>query len=80
MNTGEFTWTCLYTDNWAVVNSWLREAVCRQRLELWVRVGYMKLSVDRFMKHGPNLVLILWQYSSTLTVFYLTVLSLSTPV
>jgi hypothetical protein len=30
-----------------VGDSWLHEAVCRQRPELWVRVGYMKLSVER---------------------------------
>ena len=24
-------------------DSWLQEAVCRQRPELWVTVGYMKL-------------------------------------
>jgi hypothetical protein len=30
-----------------VANSWLHEAVCRQRHELWLRVGYMKLCIDR---------------------------------
>ena len=30
-----------------VCEIWLHEAVCRQRHELWVRVGYMKLCVDR---------------------------------
>jgi len=28
-------------------DSWLHEAVCRQRHELWVTVGYMKLCIDR---------------------------------
>jgi len=27
--------------------SWLHEVVCQQRPELWVEVGYVKLSVDR---------------------------------
>ena len=27
--------------------SWLHEAVCRQRPELWVTVGYMKLCVGQ---------------------------------
>ena len=27
-------------------DSWLHEAVCRQRRVLWMRVGYMKLCVD----------------------------------
>ena len=31
---------------------WLHEAVCRQTPELWVRVGYMKLCVDRDLKCG----------------------------
>jgi len=30
-----------------VGDSWLHGAVCRQRPDLWVRVGYMKLGVDR---------------------------------
>jgi len=30
-----------------VADSWLHEAVFRQRLELWVTVGNMKLCVDR---------------------------------
>jgi len=30
-----------------VADSWLHEAVCRQRPELWLTVGYMKLCVDR---------------------------------
>jgi hypothetical protein len=29
-----------------VCESWLHIAVCRQRPELWVTVGYMKLCVD----------------------------------
>jgi len=30
-----------------VSESWLHETVCRQRPELCVRVGYMKLRLDR---------------------------------
>ena len=30
-----------------MADSWLHEAVCRQRPELWLKVGYMKLCVDR---------------------------------
>jgi len=30
-----------------VADSWLHEAVCRQRPELWQRVGYMKLCRQR---------------------------------
>ena len=30
-----------------MAESWLHEAVCRQKPELWLRVGYMKLCVDR---------------------------------
>jgi len=30
-----------------VADSWLHEAVCRQRPELWVTVGYMKLCLER---------------------------------
>ena len=30
-----------------MADSWLHEAVCRQRHELWLTVGYMKLCVDR---------------------------------
>ena len=26
---------------------WIHEAVCRQRLELWVTVSYVKLFIDR---------------------------------
>ena len=33
-------------------DSLLHEAVCRQRPELWVRVAYMNLSVDRDMNCG----------------------------
>jgi hypothetical protein len=28
-------------------DSWLHEAVCGQRPELWVRIGYMKLRAER---------------------------------
>jgi len=37
--------------------SWFYEAVCRQRHELCVRVGYMKLYVDRNMKCRWELVI-----------------------
>jgi len=30
-----------------VDDRWLHKAVCRQRLELWLTVGHMKLCVDR---------------------------------
>ena len=33
-------------------DSWLHETVRRQRPELWVIVGYMKLCLDRDMKCG----------------------------
>ena len=33
-------------------DSWLHEAVCRQRPEMWMTVGYMKLCVDRDLKCG----------------------------
>ena len=33
-------------------DSWLHEAVCRQRLEMWVTVGYMKVCVDRDLNCG----------------------------
>ena len=33
---------------------WLHEAVCRQRHEVWVRFGYMKLCVDRDMTVGES--------------------------
>ena len=33
-------------------DSWLQEAACRQRPELWVTVGYMKLCVDRDLNCG----------------------------
>ena len=36
--------------------SCLHEAVCRQRPEMWVAVGYMKLCVDRDLKCGWQLV------------------------
>ena len=32
-----------------MAESWLHEAVCRQRYELWRTVGYKKLCVDRDM-------------------------------
>jgi hypothetical protein len=39
-----------------VGDSWLHEAVCRLRPELWVKVGYMKLHVDRDLNCGLELV------------------------
>ena len=35
-----------------MAESWLYEAVCRQRPELCVTVGYMKLCVDRDLNCG----------------------------
>jgi len=32
--------------------SWLHEALCLDRTELWVRVGYMKLFVERELNCG----------------------------
>ena len=39
-----------------MVDSWLHEAVCRQRPELWSTVGYMTLCVDRDLNCGRELV------------------------
>jgi len=39
-----------------VIASWLHEAVCRQRIKLWLTVGYMKLYVDRDLNCGRQLV------------------------
>jgi hypothetical protein len=39
-----------------VGDSLLHEAVCRHSPEMWVRVGYMKLCVDRDLKCGRYLV------------------------
>ena len=33
-------------------DSLLHEAMCSQRHELWLKVGYMKMCVDREMKCG----------------------------
>jgi len=33
---------------------WLHGAVCRQRPELWLTVGYMKLCVDRDLNVGDS--------------------------
>ena len=33
-------------------DSWLHEAVCRQRPEMCVTVGYMKVCVDRDLNCG----------------------------
>jgi len=35
-----------------VPESLLREAVCKQRPELWVTIGYKKLCVDRDLNCG----------------------------
>jgi hypothetical protein len=35
-----------------VDESWLYEAVCRHRREVWVIVGNMKLCVDRDLIYG----------------------------
>jgi len=35
-----------------VSESWLHGAVCRQRSEMWVTVGYMELCVDRDLNCG----------------------------
>jgi len=35
-----------------MADSWLHEAVCRQRPALWLRVVYMKLCVDRDLNYG----------------------------
>jgi len=37
-----------------VGESWLQEAVCRQRPEMSVTGGYMKLSVDSDLKWGDS--------------------------
>jgi hypothetical protein len=37
-----------------VADIWLHEAVCRQRPEMWLTVGYMKLCVDRDLKSGRD--------------------------
>jgi len=39
-----------------VADSWLHEAVCRQRPELWPTVGYIKPCVDRDLNYGRQLV------------------------
>jgi hypothetical protein len=39
-----------------VADSWLHEALCGQRHELWPTVAYMKLCVDRDMNRGRQLV------------------------
>ena len=33
-------------------DSWLTEEVCRQRPELWLKVGYMKQCLDRDLNCG----------------------------
>jgi len=35
-----------------VGESWLHETVRKQRHEMWLRVGYMKLCVDRDLNSG----------------------------
>jgi hypothetical protein len=39
-----------------VADSWLHEAVFRLRPELWPKVGYMKLCLDRDLNCGRQLV------------------------
>jgi hypothetical protein len=39
-----------------VADSWLHEAMCRERDEMRLRVDYIKLSVDRDMNCGYKLV------------------------
>jgi hypothetical protein len=35
-----------------VGESWLHGAMCRQRLEMWVTVGFMELCVNKNMNCG----------------------------
>ena len=37
-----------------MADSWLHKAVCRQRPEMWLTVGYMKLCVDRDLNGGDS--------------------------
>ena len=46
--------TNCYKSNVSVADSWLYEAVCRQRPELWLIVAYMKPCVDRDQKCGES--------------------------
>jgi len=39
-----------------VDDGWLHEAVCRQISELWPRVCYMNLCIDRDLNCGGQLV------------------------
>ena len=39
-----------------MVKDWLHEAVCRHRYELWRRVCYKKLCVDRNMNCGGGFI------------------------
>jgi hypothetical protein len=39
-----------------VADSWLLEAACRPRHELWPTVGYMMLCVDTDLNSGGQLV------------------------
>jgi hypothetical protein len=49
----KFGYMKLCVDRGGTVNeSWLHEAVCRQRAELGVTLGYMKLCLDREMNSG----------------------------
>ena len=38
-----------------MADSWLHDSVCRQRLEIWLTVGYMHMCVDRHMNFGEQL-------------------------
>ena len=40
-----------------MAEGWLHEALCRQRAELWPKVSYMKLCVDRELNCGRELVI-----------------------
>jgi len=39
-----------------VADSWLHETVCRERPDLWLKVGCMKRCVDRDLNCGSQLV------------------------
>ena len=39
-----------------MAESWLPEAVCKQRPELWSAVGYKKMFVDRDLNCGRQLL------------------------
>jgi hypothetical protein len=51
-----FTRPCVETETCALCVCLVQEAACRQRPELCVTVGYMKLCVDRDLNCGRKLV------------------------